>query len=128
MQHLAGVVLYVLVLIAGGVATVRQARRKPARIAAERALARAPIPPPRPAVRRAVPPVPAASFADVDLTLPDADSAFAPTPKRRRVRVAGGVPALGSRAWAANAVIAMEVLSAPVALRGSATPDGPRAL
>jgi hypothetical protein len=34
--------------------------------------------------------------------------------------LAGGLP-IGSRAWAANAVVAAEILSPPVGLRGGAT-------
>ena len=39
---------------------------------------------------------------------------------RRRMNLGGGVP-LGSKAWAANAVVAAEILSPPLGLRGGAT-------
>jgi hypothetical protein len=134
----------------------RRFSRRRGRRAAERAAARSPIvPAPRPAAparRRlsegpVLPPVlpetarvtvPAARTAD---TLPaEAAAAFpaldlslgdAPEPgralARRRRRGIGGTAAPGSRAWGANAVLALEILGPPVSLRPGATLGVPHA-
>jgi hypothetical protein len=68
----------------------------------------------------------AAAFPALDLSLPDTPGL--PTARqRRRVRTIGGGAAFGSPGWAANAIIANEVLGTPVGLRPGATVGIPHA-
>jgi hypothetical protein len=68
-----------------------------------------------------------AAFPELDLSLPDAGGLSVSAPRRRVRRTAGGGPAVGSAAWAANAVVAMEILGPPVSLRSGATLGAPHA-
>jgi len=69
----------------------------------------------------------AAAFPALDLSLPDTPGVPAGAGARRRVRTLGGGAAFGSWAWAANAVIANEILGTPVGLRSGATVGIPHA-
>jgi hypothetical protein len=102
----------------------------------------APAPAPRPIVAQVFPPatratiVPsmadtlpaeaAAAFPGLDLLLPGSSDLAVVAP-RRRIRTIGGGAPLGSPGWAANAVVAMEVLGPPVSLRSGATLGAPHA-
>jgi hypothetical protein len=66
------------------------------------------------------------AFPTIDLSLPGAEPAVG-EPRRPAARAAGSGPAIGSRAWAANGIVALEVLGLPVALRSGATFGVPRA-
>jgi hypothetical protein len=68
----------------------------------------------------------AAAFPALDLSLPGTETASAAAPKRR-IRTIGGGPPLGSPGWAANAVVAAEILGPPVSLRSGATLGAPHA-
>ncbi len=68
----------------------------------------------------------AAAFPALDLSLPGTPGVPAAA-GRRRVRTIGGGAAVGSPAWAANAVIANEILGTPVGLRPGATVGIPHA-
>jgi hypothetical protein len=65
-------------------------------------------------------------FPAIDLSLPGAEPAMG-NPRRPAERATGGGPAIGSRAWAASGIVALEVLGLPVALRSGATFGVPRA-
>jgi hypothetical protein len=69
----------------------------------------------------------AAAFPALDLSLPDTPGVPATAGRRRRVRTIGGGAAIGSPAWAANAIIANEILGTPVGLRPGATVGIPHA-
>jgi hypothetical protein len=69
----------------------------------------------------------AAAFPGLDLSLPDAGGLGAVFAPRKRKRALGGGPALGSPGWAANAIVAYEVLGPPVSLRPGATLGAPHA-
>jgi hypothetical protein len=69
----------------------------------------------------------AAAFPALDLSLPDTPGVPAAAGKRRRVRTIGGGAAFGSPAWAANAIVANEILGTPVGLRPGATVGIPHA-
>jgi hypothetical protein len=69
----------------------------------------------------------AAAFPALDLSLPDTPGVPAAAGRRRRVRTIGGGAAIGSPAWAANAIIASEILGTPVGLRPGATVGIPHA-
>lgn len=108
-----------------------------ARPAARRRLSEGPIPPPAaPLTARAAVPAPrmaetlpaeaAAAFPALDLSLGDAPERATALAQRRR-RGIGGAAALGSRAWGANALVALEVLGPPVSLRSGATLGVPHA-
>ena len=68
----------------------------------------------------------AAAFPGLDLLLPGSGDLIIAAP-RRRIRSIGGGAQLGSPGWAANAVVAMEVLGPPVSLRSGATLGAPHA-
>jgi hypothetical protein len=68
----------------------------------------------------------AAAFPTLDLSLPDTPGVPSRT-ARRRVRTLGGGPAIGSPGWAANAVLAAEIIGSPVSLRSGATLGVPHA-
>jgi hypothetical protein len=95
---------------------------------------RVPQPKASPALRPAITPsmadtLPAeaaAAFPALDLSLPGVDTPAAAAP-RRRIRTIGGGPPLGSPGWAANAVVAAEILGPPVSLRSGATLGAPHA-
>jgi hypothetical protein len=81
-----------------------------------------------PSMAQTLPAEAAAAFPGLDLSLPDAGgSGAAFTAKRRRIRTFGGGPAIGSPAWAANAIVANEILGPPVSLRSGATLGAPHA-
>jgi hypothetical protein len=102
----------------------------------------APRPAPRPIVAQVFPPATratinasmaetlpaeaAAAFPGLDLLLPGSSDLAVVAP-RRRIRTIGGGAPLGSPGWAANAVVAMEVLGPPVSLRSGATLGAPHA-
>jgi hypothetical protein len=67
-----------------------------------------------------------AAFPELDFSLPGSEPA-AVNARRPAPRAGGKAPAIGSRAWAANAIVAIEVLGPPVALRSGATAGVPRA-
>jgi hypothetical protein len=69
----------------------------------------------------------AAAFPALDLSLPDTPGVPVAAGRRRRVRTIGGGAAIGSPAWAANAIIANEILGTPVGLRSGATVGIPHA-
>jgi hypothetical protein len=69
----------------------------------------------------------AAAFPALDLSLPDTPGVPTVAGQRRRVRTIGGGAAIGSPAWAANAIIANEILGTPVGLRPGATVGIPHA-
>ena len=114
-----------------------------AALPARRRLAPASVPvlPPRPApgaaplppARLPIPPNPdafpaeaAAAFAGLDLSLPIDGLPGAPV--RRPRRTIGSAAVLGSRGWGAGAIVAMEVLGPPVAVRPGATLGASHAL
>ena len=80
-----------------------------------------------PSMAETLPAEAAAAFPGLDLSLGDGDLPGAPAPARRRLRVIGGGPPLGSPGWGANAVLAMEILGPPVSLRPGATLGVPHA-
>jgi hypothetical protein len=92
-------------------------------------------PPPAPSVRvpitasmaETLPAEAAAAFPGLDLSLPDAEGLAAVFTPRKRRRALGGGPALGTPSWAANAIVAYEVLGPPVSLRPGATLGAPHA-
>lgn len=79
-----------------------------------------------PSMAETLPAEAAAAFPGLDLSLPDANGPGTAAP-RRRMRNVGGGPALGSPAWAANAIVAAEILGPPVSLRPGATLGAPHA-
>jgi hypothetical protein len=83
-------------------------------------------PPMVPSMAETLPAEAAAAFPALDLSLPGTDTATAAAPKRR-IRTIGGGPPLGSPGWAANAVLAAEILGPPVSLRSGATLGAPHA-
>jgi hypothetical protein len=87
----------------------------------------APVLPPGRAVADAYPAEAAGAFAGLDLSLPDAGApaVFAARPARRTI---GSAAVLGSRGWGAGAIVAMEVLGPPVAVRPGATLGASHAL
>ncbi len=85
---------------------------------------RAPI---NPSMAETLPAEAAAAFPGLDLSLGEGDVPGGPRPVRRRLRVIGGGPPLGSPGWGVNAVVAMEVLGPPVSLRPGATLGVPHA-
>jgi hypothetical protein len=80
-----------------------------------------------PSMAETLPAEAAAAFPGLDLSLPDAGGVGAVFAPRRRKRTLGGGPALGSPGWAANAIVAYEVLGPPVSLRPGATLGAPHA-
>jgi hypothetical protein len=110
-------------------------RRRLAPPAAPRPLAAqtlsVPAPParatPAPTMAETLPAEAAAAFPALDLSLPDTPGVPAAGGRRRRVRTIGGGAAIGSPAWAANAIIANEILGTPVGLRPGATVGIPHA-
>ena len=66
------------------------------------------------------------AFPTIDLSLPGTVSPAAAR-ARRRIRTIGGGPPLGSPAWGANALLALEILGPPVSLRSGATLGAPHA-
>jgi hypothetical protein len=68
----------------------------------------------------------AAAFPTLDLSLPDMPGVPSRT-VRRRVRTLGGGPPIGSPGWAANAILAGEIIGSPVSLRSGATLGVPHA-
>lgn len=91
-----------------------------------------PAPAPRaaiaPSMAETLPAEAAAAFPALDLSLGDAPGSKAASVRRRRLRTFGGGPAAGSPGWAANAIVAMEVLGPPVSLRSGATLGAPHVL
>jgi len=79
-----------------------------------------------PSMAETLPAEAAAAFPALDLSLPDTPG-IPSRAARRRVRTLGGGPAIGSRAWAANAILANEILGPPVSLRPGATSGVPHA-
>jgi hypothetical protein len=79
-----------------------------------------------PSMAETLPAEAAAAFPALDLSLPDTPGIPSPA-RRRRVRTLGGGPAIGSPGWAANAILANEILGPPVALRSGATVGVPHA-
>jgi hypothetical protein len=107
-------------------------RRRLAPPATPRPLAAQPFSVPAPAtsaptMAETLPAEAAAAFPALDLSLPDTPGVLAAGGKRRRVRTIGGGAAIGSPAWAANAIIANEILGTPVGLRAGATVGIPHA-
>jgi hypothetical protein len=92
-------------------------------------------PPPVPSARQTIipsmaetlPAEAAAAFPGLDLSLPDAGGVGAIFAPRKPKRALGGGPALGSPGWAANAIVAYEILGPPVSLRPGATLGAPHA-
>lgn len=80
-----------------------------------------------PSMAETLPAEAAAAFPGLDLTLPDSQGVTGVTAPRRRLRALGGGPPVGSRAWGANAIVAMEILGPPVSLRPGATLGAPHA-
>ena len=68
----------------------------------------------------------AAAFPALDLSLPDTPGVPTAAGKRRVRAIGGGAP-FGSPAWAANAIVANEILGTPVGLRAGATVGVPHA-
>jgi hypothetical protein len=68
----------------------------------------------------------AAAFPSLDLSLPDTPGVPSQS-GRRRFRTLGGGPAIGSPRWAANAILANEIIGTPVSLRSGATLGVPHA-
>jgi hypothetical protein len=137
--------VWLAVLVAGLAAAfrsnARRAARDGARRDAERRAVRAPLPVGRrPVAAAAKPPVQigrprtaalqqaesATAFPEVDLSLPDAGGLLR-TAGTRPVRARRGAAAIGSRRWAADAIVGAEVLGPPLALRSGATFGAPRA-
>jgi DNA polymerase-3 subunit gamma/tau len=83
-------------------------------------------PPPPPTMGQTLPAEAAAAFPALDLSLPDTPGVPAAA-RRRRVRTIGGGAAFGSPGWAANAIVANEILGTPVGLRPGATVGIPHA-
>jgi hypothetical protein len=81
---------------------------------------------PAPTMAETLPAEAAAAFPGLDLSLPGADAVGLGAPRRRMRRVGSGPP-LGSPAWAANAIVANEILGPPVSLRSGATLGAPHA-
>jgi hypothetical protein len=79
-----------------------------------------------PSMAETLPAEAAAAFPGLDLLLPGSGDLAIVAP-RRRIRTIGGGAPLGSPGWAANAVVAMEVLGPPVSLRSGATLGAPHA-
>jgi hypothetical protein len=79
-----------------------------------------------PSMAETLPAEAAAAFPGLDLSLPGAEGPGTVAP-RRRIRTVGGGPPLGSPGWAANAVVAAEILGPPVSLRPGATLGAPHA-
>jgi hypothetical protein len=79
-----------------------------------------------PSMAETLPAEAAAAFPALDLSLPDTPGVPSRT-ARRRVRTLGGGPAIGSAGWAANAILANEILGPPVSLRSGATLGVPHA-
>jgi hypothetical protein len=99
----------------------------PRSIAAQTFAAPSPPPaPPPPTMGQTLPAEAAAAFPALDLSLPDTPGVPAPA-RRRRVRSIGGGAAFGSPGWAANAIVANEILGTPVGLRPGATVGIPHA-
>jgi len=89
-------------------------------------------PPPRAplpvaAVADAFPAEAAGAFAGLDLSLPDTGLPGVPSDRTPR-RTIGSAAVLGSRGWGAGAIVAMEVLGPPVAVRPGATLGASHAL
>ena len=83
--------------------------------------ARAPL---VPSMADTLPAEAAAAFPGLDLSLPGLPGG---TVRRRPLRSVGGGPPIGSPAWAANAIVAAEILGPPVSLRPGATLGAPHA-
>ena len=79
-----------------------------------------------PSMAETLPAEAAAAFPALDLSLPDTPC-IPSRVVRRRVRTVGGGPAIGSPGWAANAILANEILGPPVSLRPGATLGVPHA-
>jgi hypothetical protein len=79
-----------------------------------------------PSMAETLPAEAAAAFPALDLSLPDTPGVPSRA-ARRRVRTLGGGPAIGSPGWAANAILANEILGLPVGLRAGATVGVPHA-
>jgi hypothetical protein len=79
-----------------------------------------------PSMAETLPAEAAAAFPTLDLSLPDTPGIPSRT-ARRRVRTLGGGPRIGSPGWAANAVLASEIIGSPVSLRSGATLGVPHA-
>jgi hypothetical protein len=79
-----------------------------------------------PSMAETLPAEAAAAFPGLDLSLPGADVLGFEVRHRRRRSVGGGPP-IGSPAWAANAIVANEILGPPVSLRSGATLGAPHA-
>lgn len=79
-----------------------------------------------PSMAETLPAEAAAAFPGLDLSLPGSDGLSSAAP-RRRIRTVGGGPPLGSPGWAANAIVAAEILGPPVSLRSGATLGAPHA-
>jgi hypothetical protein len=99
----------------------------PARPASPAVAPRPSAPLPMPGLADAFPAEAAAAFDGLDLSLPDA-GVSAPAAARRRRRTIGSAAVLGSRGWGAGAIVAMEVLGPPVAVRPGATLGASHAL
>jgi hypothetical protein len=80
-----------------------------------------------PTMAETLPAEAAAAFPGLDLSLPDTPGVPSAAGQRRRIRTIAGGPAIGTAAWAANAIIANEILGTPVGLRPGATAGVPHA-
>jgi hypothetical protein len=80
-----------------------------------------------PSMAETLPAEAAAAFPGLDLSLPGTPGVPSPATRVRRFRTLGGGPAVGSAGWAANAVLALEILGPPVSLRSGATLGVPHA-
>jgi hypothetical protein len=89
------------------------------------------VPPPAvrtpiaPSMADTLPAEAAAAFPALDLSLPGGSLPVG-APRRRSRTAAGGAP-LGSARWAADAIVAAEVLAPPLSLRPGATLGAPQA-